>query len=82
MGLIIARVKMKCPQTGEEVDMIKDCGSCGEFKHWGFRGAIVVVTCEKAPKQKGRIQKGLDRLKNLKTEQWLQQAREDGVVRK
>jgi len=53
MGLILARVRLKCPKTGEEVELIKDCmdpqgngESCENFKHYGIQGSLIVIACK------------------------------------
>jgi len=84
MGLIIARVKLTCPKTKEEVDMIKDCYECEEYAHFGLQGPLILVLCKAAPQEKGSWQKEVERIKKsqdrFETERWLKQAKEEGMV--
>jgi len=84
MGLIIARVKLTCPKTKEEVDMIKTCYECEEYAHFGLEGPLIVVACKLAPHEKGNFQKEVERIKKsqdrFETGRWLKQAKEEGMV--
>lgn len=84
MGLIIARVKLTCPKTKEEVDMIKNCYKCEDYGHFGIEGPLIIVLCKSAPHKKGTFQKEMERIKksqdHFETQRWLKQAKEEGMI--
>lgn len=48
MGTIIATIHLKCPKTGADVKLHKDCLNCPEYKHWGVQGTKIYVACKLA----------------------------------
>jgi hypothetical protein len=50
--IIYGDVVLKCPKTGEQVRLYKDCmkagdphNTCPHYKHWGIQGNHIVITC-------------------------------------
>jgi hypothetical protein len=50
--IIRGDVVLKCPKTGKEVRLYKDCmkagdphNTCPHFKHWGIEGTRIVIAC-------------------------------------
>jgi len=53
LTIILGKVVLTCPETGEEVVLHEDCmnkdgkgKNCPYFKHFGIEGSKVAVTCE------------------------------------
>jgi len=58
MTIILGKAHLKCPLTGEEVVLHKDCmnkdgkgNSCPFFKHFCIQGNKVWIACKKTPKR-------------------------------
>lgn len=44
--MIVGKAVFKCPKTGEEVTLHKDCVKCENFKHWGWYGGRPYISCK------------------------------------
>jgi len=48
MGIIVAKIRVKCPIDGKEVLVNEQCVTCPKYKHLGLHGSKAVISCKLA----------------------------------
>ena len=46
--MIKGKAVFKCPKTGGEVILHRDCLGCEDFRHWGWYGGRPYISCKSA----------------------------------
>ena len=49
--MIRGKAVFKCPKTGREVTLHKDCLNCDDFKHWGWYSGRPYISCKAAQEE-------------------------------
>jgi hypothetical protein len=61
--IIKGKAVFKCPKTGEEVSLSKDCVECECFKYWMWENAHPLLACSYPERYRKDVEQGGENVK-------------------